>query len=100
MEWEIPISEGGAVNLIGRSGAIEIEVIAGMSRQDDAIVLDQAHFTKNAGSRLLAVQLQEFGRDFLRQHGAGATTLLIRGAPRTTGVAPGRVPAPIIIKLG
>jgi hypothetical protein len=99
MKWEIPISEGGAVNLVGRSGEVEIEVIANMNRQGNRIILDKAHFTKNAGDKLLPNQLQEFGRDFLRQHGNGATELVIQGATRTTGAAPGKVPPPITIKL-
>jgi hypothetical protein len=99
MRWDIPINEGGTVNLVGRAGEVEIEIIANMSRQGNTIVLDGAHFTKNAGGRLLPEQLQEFGRDFLRQHGNGATELIIRGAPRTTGTIPGRAPPPITIKL-
>lgn len=99
MSWDIPINEGGAVNLVGRTGEIEIEVIANMSRQGKTIILDGVHFTKNAGGRLLPDQLQGFGRDFLRQHGNGATELIIRGAPRTTGAAPGRVPSAITLRL-
>ena len=101
MDWKIPIEEGGAINAIGRVGVVEIEIIAGIHRETDTITLDGLHFTKNAGRRLGAKQLLEFGRDFLRQHGEGATTLVIRPALRTTGATAGSgvPPKPITIIL-
>jgi hypothetical protein len=101
MEWKIPINEGGAVNAVGKAGNIEIEIIGQMSRSGKTITLDGVHFTKNAGGTLGRQQLEEFGRDFLRQHGNGATELVINGAPRTTGATAGTgvAPKPIIIKL-
>ena len=101
MDWQLPINEGGAVNAIGRIGGTEIEVIGNMRRIDNAIHLDGVHFTKNAGGRLGPKQLEEFGRDFLRQHGDGATELVIHPAPRTTGSTAGTGTAPkdITIKL-
>ena len=101
MEWKIPIDEGGAINAVGKVGEIEIEIIANKSCTGHTITLDAAHFTKNAGGRLGTQQLQEFGRDFLRQHGNGATELVINGALRTTGARAGTgvAPSPITIRL-
>ncbi|MFO0811058.1 MAG: RHS repeat-associated core domain-containing protein [Gemmataceae bacterium] len=101
MGWRIPINEGGAINAVGKAGNIEIEIIANMSRTGKTITLDGIHFTKNAGGTLGPKQLQEFGRDFLRQHGNGATELVINPAPRTTGALAGTgvAPKPITIKL-
>jgi hypothetical protein len=72
MQWTIPIDEEGAVDLIGRDGELEIEVIATMRRTEDTVFLDGAHFTRNSGGNLKHQELLEFGRDFLRQHGHGA----------------------------
>ena len=101
MEWTILLNEGGAINALGKTGDIEIEIIATMTRTGNTIALDGLHFTKNAGGALGPKQLQEFGRDFLRQHGNGATELVINPAPRTTGATAGTgvVPKTITIKL-
>jgi hypothetical protein len=99
MQWTIPINEGGAVNLVGRAGSLEIEVIANMRRVGNTIHLDGLHFTRNSGGTLGTQQLREFGRDFLRQHGNGATELVVHPAVRTTGANPGVAPAPITITL-
>lgn len=101
MEWTLPINEGGAINAIGRAGGTEIEIIAGMRRVGNTIHLDGLHFTKNAGGRLGPKQLEEFGRDFLRQHGNGATELVIHPTPRTTGATAGTgvPPKDITIRL-
>ena len=99
MQWTIPINEGGAVNLVGRAGNHEIEVIANMRRVGNTIHLDRLHFTRNSGGTLGAQQLREFGRDFLRQHGNGATELVVHPAVRTTGANPGVAPPPITITL-
>jgi hypothetical protein len=84
MDWIIPIEEGGAINAVGRANDVEIEIIAKVSRERDTIILEGLHFTKNAGRRLGAKQLLEFGRGFLRQHGDGANKLVIVPALRTT----------------
>jgi hypothetical protein len=101
MNWEIPINEGGAINAVGKAGNIEIEIIGNMSRSGNTITLEGVHFTKNAGGALGPKQLQEFGRDFLRQHGHGATELVIKPAVRTTGATAGTAvaPKPITINL-
>jgi hypothetical protein len=101
MVWKIPISEGGAINAIGKAGNIEIEIIANMSRTGNTITLEGVHFTKNAGGTLGRKQLQEFGRAFLRQYGNGATELVIKPAVQTTGATAGTGVAPktITIKL-
>ena len=101
MEWKIPINEGGTINAVGKVGDIEIEVIANLSRTGNKIILEGAHFTKNSGGTLGAKRLQEFGRDFLVQHGNDATELVIVPALRTTGATAGTgvVPKPITIKL-
>jgi hypothetical protein len=99
MHWTIPINEGGAINLVGNAGNLEIEVIAEMRRIDDTIHLHGTHFTRNSGERLGLHQLREFGRDFLRQHGEGATKLVVHPAVRTTGANVGVAPAPIFITL-
>jgi hypothetical protein len=106
MQWTIPIKEGGAINAVGRAGAIEIEVIANMRRVGDTVFLEGVHFTRNAGGRLGPAQLQEFGRDFLRQHGNGASRLVIQPGVRTTGASVGPMgigggfaPPPITITL-
>src|SRR4051794_2019126 len=101
MEWEIPIAEGGAVNLVGKAGNIQIEAIANMARAGSTINLDGLHFSKYSGERLGPKQLLEFARDFLRQHGNGATELVINPAPRTSGATAGTgvVPKPITVKL-
>ncbi len=99
MEWKIPINEGGAINAVGKAGGTEIEIIANMSRTRTTITLDGLHFTKNAGGTLGPKQLQEFGRDFLRQHGNGATELVINPAPRTTGATAGSGVPPKQIRI-
>jgi hypothetical protein len=99
VEWKIPIDEGGAINAIGKAG--EIEIVGNLSRSENRITVDGVHFTKNAGGTLGPKQLQDFGRDFLRQHGNGATELVINPAPRTSGATAGTgvAPKPITIKL-
>ena len=101
MDWRLAINEGGAVNAIGRAAGTEIEIIAGMRRAGNTIHLDGVYLTKNAGGRLGPKQLEEYGRDFLRQHGNGATELVIHPAPRTTGATAGIgvPPKDIIIRL-
>jgi hypothetical protein len=101
MDWEIPINEGGTINAVGKVGDVEIEIIADMSRSGNTVTLDGLHFNKNAGGQLKSKQLQEFGRDFLRQHGEGSTVLEIKPAARSSGATAGSgiLPKPITIKL-
>jgi hypothetical protein len=99
MQWTILLNEGGAINLLGEAGNLEIEVIASMRHVGNTIHLDGLHFTRNSGAKLGTQQLREFGRDFLKQHGNGATELVIHPAVRTTGANPGVAPAPIFITL-
>jgi len=99
MEWKIPINEGGAINAVGKAGNIEIENIGNMRRTGNTITLDSAHFTKIVSGTLRTKQLQEFGRDFLRQHGNGATELVINPAPRTTGATAGTGVTPKLITI-
>jgi hypothetical protein len=99
MEWTILLNEGGAINALGKTGAIEIEIIANMMCIGNTITLDGLHFTKNAGRALGPKQLREFGRDFLRQHGHGATELVINPAPRTTGATAGTGVAPKLLTI-
>lgn len=99
MEWSIPINDDGEVNLVGRAEGIELEIIATLIRTGDTIHLKGLHFTKNKGALLRPKQLESFGRDFLRQHGNGATRLVVEGAKRSTGANPGVAPPPMIITL-
>jgi len=99
MQWSIPINEGGAVNLVGRAGNLEIEIIANMRKVGNILHLDGTHFTRNTGGTLRAQQLRGFGRDFLKQHGKGATELVVHPAVRTSGAKPGVASGPITITL-
>src|ERR1700722_6645285 len=99
MERTIPISEGGEVNAIGRAEGVDIEIIASLTRTGDTNHVSRLHFTKNSGGLLGSQKLQEFARDFLKQHGSGAKRLVVEGAPRTTGANPGVPPRRITIRL-
>lgn len=46
MQWEILINEGGAVNLVGKEGDIEIEIIANIRRSASIIYLEELHFRR------------------------------------------------------
>src|SRR5436309_2382001 len=99
MRWTIAINEGGAVNLVGKAGILEIEVIANMRRVGETIHLSETHFARNQGGTIGLQQLRECGCDFLRQHGKGATELVVHPAVRTTGARPGMAPSSITITL-
>jgi len=40
MEWTIPIKEDNALNLVGRTDGMELEIIANFRRVDDTIYLE------------------------------------------------------------
>lgn len=93
---EIVERDGDIVEIICR-GATTITVIAEMRRTGETLLLNRVHIDGSGPGSSSLGELREMARELGRQQ--GAQKVIIRGAVRTTGAAPGRLPRPIMIKV-
>jgi hypothetical protein len=89
--------EGSLVEMVGQTAQGEVRALASISQEGDALILDGLHIEGPGANTLGLRQMRELARELGREQ--GVSRVVIRGAVRTTGAGPGRIPHEISIKV-
>jgi hypothetical protein len=91
------VEQDGDVVEIRASGNTTVTVICDMQLVGQTLILNRLHLDGSGPGSSSIGELREMVREFGRQR--GAKEVMVLGAKRTTGAAPGKVPRPIVIKV-